>query len=88
MTESEKLIQKHQAALKPHITDTSDQCDFLKSPDRWNGPRGAAPQTESERKLLEAAQRNAGRDLTFAERKQLLDRLRADMPKLKPPKKL
>ncbi len=59
-----------------HITN-----DFLKAPDLWNGTRGATPQTDSERKLLADAQKNAGRDITFAEKKQLLLRLREDIAK-------
>ncbi|MGA7447857.1 MAG: hypothetical protein WBQ43_02755 [Terriglobales bacterium] len=66
-----------------HITN-----DFLKAPGLWNGTRGATPVTDSERKQLAAAQRNAGRDLTFAEKKQLLLRLRKDMPTLKPPQNI
>ena len=59
--------------------------NWLKSPGLWNGAH-SGPVAESELKMLYAAGRNAGRDLTFAEKKTLLLRLRADMPTLSPPK--
>ena len=62
--------------------------DYMSKPNRWNGPRGVADRdlTVSERKCVEGAERNRGRQLSFAERKELLTRFRADMAKFQPAK--
>ena len=81
-TDTERALAAHQKELEPKRQLI--QNDWTKSKDRWNGSRGAQPVTESERKMLEAADRNAGKPIPFTERMELLKRLRADMPKLKP----
>ena len=60
--------------------------DYMSKPNRWNGPRGVADKdlTVSEKKCIVAAERNRGHQLSFAERKELMLRFRADMAKFQP----
>ena len=45
-------------------------------PSGWAGTTGAAPQNETERRALADAQSAATRDLTYAEKQVIIDRLR------------
>ena len=74
-------------APKPQ-SDRPLENQFWLKPNRWNGPRGVADKdlTVSERKCIEGAERNRGHQLSFAERKELMLRFRADMARFQPAK--
>ena len=80
-------LRKHQHMFAPQSQPVVAN-DYMSKPNRWNGPRGVsnADLTVSERKCIEAAERNRGRQLSFAERKELMLRFRADMDKFQPAK--
>jgi hypothetical protein len=72
-------FKAHQEALRPKLQPVANTW----TADRWVGTRGINPLNESERKLLEACEKDG---VSFAEKKTRLLRMRADMSKLKPTK--
>lgn len=69
-------LRKHQEALRPkrRLIDMTQV-------NMTNAGYGINPQSRGEEKLLEACERDG---LSFSEKKQRLDALRADLPKLNP----
>lgn len=49
---------------------------YRRNPDGWAGTRGCQPQNDIERRALADAATAANRDLTFAEKMQIIERLR------------
>jgi hypothetical protein len=81
---AQEAMEKHQRENAPRSqSERPLENQFWLKPNRWNGPRGVADKdlTVSEKKCIEGAERNRGRQLSFAERKSLLTRFRADMAK-------
>jgi hypothetical protein len=80
-------LRKHQHMFAPQSQPVVAN-DYMSKPNRWNGPRGVADKdlTVSEKKCIVAAERNRGHQLSFAERKELMLRFRADMAKFAPAK--
>jgi hypothetical protein len=72
-------VKRQQEALRPKLQPVANTW----TADRWVGTRGINPLNESERKLLEACEKDG---VSFAEKKTRLLRMRADMSKLKPTK--
>ena len=74
-------LRKHQHLFAPQSQPVVAN-DYMSKPGRWNGPRGVGDKdlTVSERKCID----NRGHQLSFAERKELMLRFRADMAKFQP----
>lgn len=79
MSTAAEQLASHTEALKPVRKVEANNWPA----DRWVGTRGINPLNESERKLLEACEKDG---VSFAEKKNRLLRLREDMQRLKPAK--